>query len=173
MLRIVREVGPDLAFIITLMPRYLDACCEQHGVGKSAAEWEADRQRILKAVWAMKRESFALVAKDHVKNVVVLSPMEELGLRSDVEEVRAHMADGLHLDERVLDTVVDSLLKRTEEHLLSKKRGPTERSGPDTKRPCMASDGRLSGRGGRGFRGSRGGRGGVSETWRYRSFSNY
>ncbi len=156
MLRIVQEVGPDLAFIITPMPRYLDACCEQHGGGKLAAEWEADRQRILKAVWGMKRESFALVAKAHVKNVVVLSPMEELGLRSDVEEVRAHMADGVHLDEMSLDNVVDSLLKLTEEHFVSKKRGPIERSGPDTKRPRMASDDGRSGRSGRGGRGGRG-----------------
>jgi hypothetical protein len=84
---------------------------------------------------------FTLLAKAHGKNVVVLGPMEVLGLRSDVDKVREHMADGVHLDEKGLDTVVDSLLKKTEEHFVSKKRGHTERSGPDTKRPRMASEG--------------------------------
>jgi hypothetical protein len=93
-------------------------------------------------------------------------------LRSDVEVVRVHMADGVHLDERSLDTVVDSLLKRTEEHFVNKKRGPTERSGLDMNRPRMASDDSRAGSGGRGGRGARGG-GGVNDAWRYRSFSNY
>jgi uncharacterized membrane protein YgcG len=124
---------------------------------------------MLKAVWAMKRETFAMVSKAHVKNVLVVGPMEALGVKSDVEEVRGVMADGIHLDERPLDLLVDHVLKKAEEHFVSKKRGPTERSGPDGKKPRIASDGGRSGGG--GGRGGRGGRGGGG--WRNRTFSQY
>jgi hypothetical protein len=86
-----------------------------------------------------------------------------------VDEVRGVMADGIHLDERPLDLLVDHVLKKAEEHFVSKKRGPTERSGPDGKKPRIASDGGRSGGG--GGRGGRGGRGGGG--WRNRTFSQY
>jgi hypothetical protein len=94
---------------------------------------------MLKAVWGMKRETFAMVAKAHVKNVIVVGPMEALEVRNDVDEVRGVMADGVHLDEKALDVLVDYVLKKAEEHFVSKKRGPTERSGRDGKRPRIAS----------------------------------
>ncbi len=85
-------------------------------------------------------------------------------MRSDVEEMRGVMADGVHLDEKALDVLVDYVLKKAEEHLVSKKRGPTERSGLDGKRLRIASDGGRGGRGGRGTGGA---------GWRNRSFSHY
>jgi hypothetical protein len=105
-----------------------------------------------------------------VKNVIVVSPMEALEVRSDVDEVRGVMADGVHLDERALDVLIDHVLKKVEEHFVSKKRGPTERTAPDGKRPRIASEGgRTAGAG--GGRGGRGGRGGGG--WRNRFFSQY
>jgi hypothetical protein len=169
MLRVADEVRPDLTIIVTPMPRYMDPCCEEHGAGKSEEELEVERQKMLKAVWGMKRETFAMVAKAHVKNVIVVSPMEALEVRSDVDEVRGVMADGVHLDERALDVLVDHVLKKVEEHFVSRKRGPTERAAPDGKRPRIASDGGRIAGGGRGGRGGRGGGGG----WRNRFFSQY
>ncbi len=128
MLGVAEEVRPDLTIIITPMPRYLDPCCEEHGTGKTESELEADRQRMLKAVWAMKRETFAMVSKAFVKNVLVVGPVEALGVKSDVDEVRGVMADGIHLDEKALDVLVDNVLKKVEEHFVNKKRGP--RRGP-------------------------------------------
>jgi uncharacterized membrane protein YgcG len=171
MLAVAEEVKPDLTIIITPMPRYLDPCCEEHSAGRTEGELETDRQKMLKAVWAMKRETFAMVSKAHVKNVLVVGPMEALGVKSDVDEVRGVMADGIHLDERPLDLLVDHVLKKAEEHFVSKKRGPTERSGPDGKKPRIASDGGRSGGG--GGRGGRGGRGGGGGGWRNRAFSQY
>ena len=112
-----------------------------------------------------------MVSKAHVKNVLVVGPMEALGVKSNVEEVRGVMADGIHLDERPLDLLVDHVLKKAEEHFVSKKRGPTERSGPDGKKLRIASDGGRSGGG--GGRGGRGGRGGGGGGWRNRAFSQY
>ena len=169
MLRVADEVRPDLTIIVTPMPRYMDPCCEEHGAGKSEEELEVERQKMLKAVWGMKRETFAMVAKAHVKNVIVVSPMEALEVRSDVDEVRGVMADGVHLDERALDVLVDHVLKKVEEHFVSRKRGPTERAAPDGKRPRIASEGGRTAGGGRGGRGGRGGGGG----WRNRFFSQY
>ncbi len=79
-------------------------------------------------------------------------------------EERGVMADGVHLDKKALDY----LLKKAEEHFVSKKRGPTERSGPDGKRSRIASEGGRTAGGGRGGRGGRGGGG-----WRNRFFSQY
>jgi uncharacterized membrane protein YgcG len=171
MLGVAEEVKPDLTIIITPMPRYLDPCCEEHCAGRTEGELEVDRQKMLKAVWAMKRETFAMVSKAHVKNVLVVGPMEALGVKSVVDEVRGVMADGIHLDERPLDLLVDHVLKKAEEHFVSKKRGPTERSGPDGKKPRIASDGGRSGGG--GGRGGRGGRGGGGGGWHNRAFSQY
>jgi hypothetical protein len=60
------------------------------------------------------------------------------------------MADGVHLDERALDVLVDHVLKKVVEHFVSKKRGPTERAAPDGKRPRIASEGGRTAGGGRG-----------------------
>jgi hypothetical protein len=166
MLGVAEEVRPDLTIIITPMPRYLDPCCEEHGTGKTEGELDAERQRMLKAVWAMKREMFAMVTKAHLKNVLVVGPMEALGVKSDVDEVRGVMADGIHLDEKALDVLVDHVFKKVEEHFVS-KRGPTEKSGPDGKKPRIASDG------GRAAAGGRGGRVGGGGGWRNRAFSQY
>jgi hypothetical protein len=165
MLRVADEVRPDLTIIITPMPRYLDPCCEEHGAGRSEEALEVERQRMLKAVWGMKKETFPMVAKAHVKNVIVVGPKEALGVRSDVDEVRGVMADGVHLDEKALDVLVDYVLKKAEEHFVSKKRGPTERSDPDGKRLRISSEGGRAAGGGRGGRGSGG--------WRNRFFSQY
>jgi hypothetical protein len=106
MLKVADEVRPDLTIIITLMPRYLDPCCKEHGAGRTEEELEAERQRMLKAVWGMKRETFAMVVKAHIKNMIVVGPMEALRVRSDVDEVRGVMADGVHLDKKALDVLV-------------------------------------------------------------------
>jgi len=39
-----------------------------------------------------------------------------------------------------LDILVDSLLKKAEEHLVARKRGPTEKAGPADKRARAASE---------------------------------
>jgi hypothetical protein len=83
----------------------------------------------------MKRETFAMVAKAHVKNVIVVGPIEALGVRSDVDEVRGVMADGVHLDEKALDVLVDYMLKKARSTSSARRGGPL-RGLPQTGRGC-------------------------------------
>ncbi len=97
--QIVSRVKPGLAVIVTPMPRYLDPCCETHLGGRTEEQLEADRLKLIKAVWNLKRETFQLVAKNHLRNVIVVSPLEILGIKDSVEEVRKGDA-GRHPHER-------------------------------------------------------------------------
>ena len=104
--------------------------------------------------------------KAHAKNFVVVSPMEVLGLRDDVQGVEAAMEDGVHLDNDSQDALVEHIVKRVEEQMVVRKRGPTEKAGPPEKR--TRSDGDAAARTGGGGRGGwsgrgwgRGGRGGA------------
>jgi hypothetical protein len=166
MTRIANSVKPGVTVIITPMPRFLDPCCAKHGANKTEDLLEEERSRLLKAVWDLKRETYQLVAKSHCRNVIVCSPMEVLGLRGSVEGVRNVMGDGVHLDERALDALMDSVILKAEESLVARKRGPTERAGPVEKRPRFTSDrGSRGGRGGwRGGRGRGGWRGSRSHS---------
>jgi hypothetical protein len=100
---------------------------------------EEDRERILKAVWNLKRETYQLLAKMHCKNVTVISPMEVLNVKDSVDGVRM------------------------------KKRGPTERAGPVEKKVRVSSSSTDYVRGGRGggkfgFGRGGGGRGGRAHS---------
>ena len=87
--------------------------------------------------------------------------METLGIRDSTEDCRNAMEDGVHLKAEHLDTLADCLIKRAEEHFVSRKRGPTEKPGQPDKRNRVESEGAARGgwTGGRGV-GPRGGRGG-------------
>jgi hypothetical protein len=160
--RIVNKVKPGLAVIVTPMPRYLDPCCEAHLGGRTEEQLDADRLKLIKAVWNLKRETFQLVAKNHMRNVIVVSPMEVLGIKDSVEEVRKVMPDGIHMSESAIGRVVENIVQKAEEFFTAKKRGPTEKAGPPEKKARMASSGGRIGRGGwmGGRGGGPGGRGG-------------
>jgi hypothetical protein len=161
---IVNRVKPGLAVIVTPMPRYLDPCCETHLGGRTEEQLEADRLKLIKAVWNLKRETFQLVAKNHLRNVIVVSPLEILGIKDSVEEVRNVMPDGIHMSEAAIGKVVENIVQRAEEFFTAKKRGPTEKAGPPEKKARVASSGGRFGRGGwtGGRGGGTGGRGGGS-----------
>ncbi len=165
---IAKETKPGLVVVITPMPRYLDLCCAEPNDGRSEERMAEDRGKLLKAVWNLKRETFQLLVKQHCKNVLVISPMEVLGIKDSVEGVRSAMSDGIHLNKESLDKVVDHVIQSVEEHFVLKKRGPTEKAGLADKKPRFSSSSFESGRGGaRGGRVGRGGRGGA------RTFSSY
>jgi hypothetical protein len=169
MAHIVKEGKVGTAVVITPMPRYLDPCCIEHGAGKTEEQLEEERGKLLKAVWNLKREVFQLLAKQHCKNITVVSPMEVLGVKDSVAGVRSVMSDGVHLNKDALDKVVDHVIQGVEELSVKKKRGPTERAGPADKKPRVASASSFEGgRGGRGA-GGRGGRGKGG----FRQFSSY
>jgi hypothetical protein len=52
--RIVSKAKPGLAVIVTPMPRYLDPCCETHLGGRTEEQLEADRLKLIKAVWNLR-----------------------------------------------------------------------------------------------------------------------
>jgi uncharacterized membrane protein YgcG len=160
--RIVNKVKPGLAVIVTPMPRYLDPCCEVHLGGRTEEQLDADRLKLIKAVWNLKRETFQLVAKNHMRNVIVVSPMEVLGIKDSVDEVRQVMPDGIHMSEAAIGKVVENIVQKAEEFFTAKKRGPTEKAGPPEKKARMASSGGRTGKGGwmGGRGGGPGGRGG-------------
>jgi hypothetical protein len=91
---------------------------------------EEDRVKLLKAVWNLKRETYQLLVKQHCKNIIVISPMEVLGIKDSVEGVPSAMSNSIHFDKESLDTVVDQVIQSVEEHFVLKKRGPTEKAGP-------------------------------------------
>ena len=167
MLKIVKAARPALTIIVTPMPRYLEPCCGPHRGKKTEAEMVVDQERIMKSVRNMKREVNQLLGRAHARNMIVVSPMEILGVKDEVERIKEVMRDGVHLSEESLDILVDSLLKKAEEHLVARKRGPTEKAGPADKRARAASEcgktgwGDSGGRRGRGKWGSGGGRGGY------------
>jgi hypothetical protein len=158
--RIVNKVKPGPAVIVTPMPRYLDPCCETHLGGRTEEQLEAERLKLVRAVWNLKRQTFQLVAKNHMRNVV--SPMEILGIKDSVEEIRKVMPDGIHMSEAAVGRVVENIVQKAEEFFMAKKRGPTEKAGPPEKKARMASSGSRPGRGGwmGGRGGGPGGRGG-------------
>jgi len=160
--RIVNKVKPGLAVIVTPMPRYLDPCCEAHLGGRTEEQLDADRLKLIKAVWNLKRETFQLVAKNHMRNVIVVSPLEILGIKDSVDEVRKVMPDGIHMSEAAIGRVVENIVQKAEEFFTAKKRGPTEKAGPPEKKARMASSGGRTGKGGwmGGRGGGPGGRGG-------------
>ncbi len=158
MARVIKEVKPMLAVVITPMPRYLDPCCEEHGGDKSEEKRAEEQERLLKAVWGLKRETFQLLAKAHCKNTIVVGPMEVLNVKDSVDGVKGVMDDGVHLNSGAMDQVIT----KTEENLAARKKGPTEKAGPAVKKTRVASSGsyRGAGRGGRGGQGGSGGGGG-------------
>ncbi len=106
----------------------------------------------------MKRKFFQLMAKSHMRNTLVVGAMEVLGIKDRVEDVRAVMPDGIHLSERAIGKVVENIVQKAEEFFTAKKRGPTEKAGPDSKKAMTASSGGRGGRG--GWFGKSGGAGG-------------
>jgi hypothetical protein len=85
MARVIREVKRMLAVVVTPMPRYLDPCCEEHEGGKTEEKRKEEQEKLLKAVWALKRETFQLLAKAHCKNTIVVGPMEVFNVKDSVE----------------------------------------------------------------------------------------
>jgi hypothetical protein len=169
MAEVMKEAKAGLTVVITPMPRYLDNCCEEHSGGRSEEKMEEDRERILKAVWNLKRETYQLLAKMHCKNVTVVSPMEVLDVKDSVEGVRKVMSDGVHLNSPAIDKVVDHVIQRAEEHFVMKKRGPTERAGTVEKKPRFSSS--SADRGGRG--GGKFGRGGGMRGRAHSAYNPY
>ena len=120
---------------------------------KLKSSWMRSGEKLLKAVWNLKREVFQLLAKQHCKNITVVSPMEVLGVKDSVAGVRSVMSDGVHLNKDALDKVVDHVIQGVEELSVKKKRGPTERAGPADKKPRVSSSSSYDGgRGGAGRR---------------------
>ena len=114
MARIAKEVKAGLVVVVTPVPRYMDPCCEDHGQGKDEVRLEEDREKLLRSVWAMKRETYQLMSRSHCKNFVVVSPMEVLGLKDSVDKVRRVMKDGVHLDVDAREVLADHIIQRAE-----------------------------------------------------------
>jgi hypothetical protein len=169
MAKVIREVKPLLAVVVTPMPRYLDPCCDEHEGGKTEEKKKEDQEKLLKAVWGLKRETFQLLAKTHCKNTIVVGPMEVFNVKDSVEGVRRLMDDGVHLNEMALGVLMDHVISKTEENLAARKKGPTERAGPAVKKARVASDGGYRG----ADRGGRGGQGGYGGAASKRTFSTY
>jgi hypothetical protein len=87
-----------LAVVVTPMPRYLDPCCEEPEGGRTEEKRKEEQEKLLKAVWALKRETFQLLAKAHCKNTIVVGPMKVFNVKDSVEGVRGLMDDGVHLN---------------------------------------------------------------------------
>jgi hypothetical protein len=169
MARVIKEVKPLLTVVITPMPRYLDPCCDEHAGDKSEERRKEEQEKLLKAVWSIKRETFQFLAKAHCKNTIVVGPMEVFNLKDSIEGVRSAMDDGIHLNQGMLGLLMDHVIMKTEENLAGRKKGPTERAGPAVKKARVASDGGYRGvpRGGMGGKGGGGGAAGR------RSYSSY
>jgi hypothetical protein len=162
MAKVIREVKPLLAMVVTPMPRYLDPCCEEHEGGRTEEKKKEDQEKLLKAVWVLKRETFQLLAKTHCKNTIVVGPMEVFNVKDSVEGVRRLMDDGVHLNQMALGVLMDHVISKTEENLAARKKGPTEKA-------RVASDG-----GYRGVdKGGRGGQDGYGGAASKRTFSTY
>jgi microcompartment protein CcmL/EutN len=171
MLRIAGKVKPGLVEIVLPMPRYLAPCCEKHRQGRTEKMIEEEGEKVIRAVSGIKKEVVQMVSKAHAKNVVVVSPLEVLGVRGKVAEVAKHMEDGAHLGEEARDKVMDYVVQRAEEHVVLSKRGPTERSENSRKRGRFASAGEGSSRGSYGgWRGGQGGSGGSRGGGRNHSY---
>ncbi len=169
MARVIREVKPLLAVVVTPMPRYLDPCCEEHEGGRTEEKKKEEQEKLLKAVWVLKRETFQLLAKSHCKNTIVVGPMEVFNVKDSVEGVRRLMDDGVHLNLNALGVLMDHVISKTEENLAARKKGPTERAGPAVKKARVASDGGYRG----ADKGGRGGQGGFGGGASKRTFSTY
>ena len=154
------RTGP--AVIITPVPRFLAPCCTVHAEGKSEDQLMAEAEKTVSAVWSMKRELMQMLTKAHVRNMILISPLEVLGVKDSLEEVMGIFEDGVHLKDEHQDELARHVIKKVEEFLVTRKRGPTERAGPADKRSRNSLGGDGPGWGGRG-RGGRGGRGG---SWR-------
>ena len=157
---LVCDLRTVVTIIVTPMPRYLKACCATHDKEMDDGQRIAEKERIIRAVWNMKREILGLLMKRHAKNFILVSPLEVLGLRESVEGVEQAMPDGVHLKDEATEALAGHILSRVEEHFTSRKRGPTEKAGPSDKRH-RSEGGDHGGRGGHGgHRGGSGGRGG-------------
>jgi len=166
-MKISRAVEPSMTVIITPMPRFLDPCCVAHKEGKGEDRIREEQDRLLKAVSSMKKETQQILARVHLKNFLVVGLMDVLGVR-DPEKVKEVMADGVHLNQQALDQVMDQVLTRVEDLLVSKKKGPTDRGQRPEKRFRHSVGDAGPVRGGRGGHGgpSRGGwKGGCSYTY--------
>jgi hypothetical protein len=119
--RIVNKVKPGLAVIVTPMPRYLDPCCDVHKGDKTEDQLKQEREKLIKAVWSLKREIFQLVTKSHLKNTVVVGPLEVLGIKESVEDVRAAMPDGIHMSEAAIGKVVENIVLKAEEFFTARE----------------------------------------------------
>jgi hypothetical protein len=145
---ILNAARNGLAVVVTPHPRFLVPCCLKHAADKTKEEVCRDAERTIGAVWSLKRELMQLVAKAHLKNVVLVSPLEVLGVRDCLEEVMGTMEDGVHLKEECQDKLAGHIIQKIEEFMVSRKRGPTERSGPADKRSRSSSN--YDGSGGSG-----------------------
>jgi uncharacterized membrane protein YgcG len=182
LLPFIKELRTAATVVVTPLPRFMAACCAEHNKCGTAEERYAEKERILKAAWNLKRDIYSQLMKAHAKNFILVSPLEALGVKDSVEGVEAMMRDGVHLCEAAANQLAAHIISRVEEQCVSRKRGPTERAGPLDKRVRRdGGSGAWSARGGgRGGRSGRGGAsGGGSGSWGgsrsggYRSFSGY
>ena len=123
-----------------------------------------EREKVIRAVLGMRKEVVQLFFRMRMKNVVVVSPLEILEPKGPmVAAMKAHMDDGVHMNESSLDKVMDHAIQMAEEYFVTKNRGPREKRGQGAKRARFASQDGPSGRncGGRfgGYGGWSGGRG--------------
>jgi len=170
MVRIATKVKPGLVEIILPMPRYLEACCQEHAGGRTADRLKEEQERVIRSVLGMKKEVAQLCFRMRIKNVVIVSPLEVLEPRgSTAVSVRSHMDDGVHMNERSLDKVMDHAIQMAEEFFVTKNRGPTERGPTGAKRSRFAS---MEGPSGSNRGGRMGGNGGWSGG-RGRNHSHY
>ncbi len=51
-----------------------------------------------------------LLAKSHIRNTLVVGPMEVLGIKDSVDDVRSVMPDGIHLSEPTIRKVVENIV---------------------------------------------------------------
>jgi len=124
----------------------------------------------------MRKETQQLVARSRHRNILVVGPMDVLGVKDSVAEVRRVMEDGVHLNKRALGTVMDHVLTRVEDFLVARKKGPNDRGMEAGKRVrqtgSLGDGGPFRGRGG-GRGGTSGSYGGHGGSWRGGRSSTY
>jgi len=159
-----------LKILICPLPRFLEDCCGSHSREEDEKVKEGNRQ--MKELWEMRRGVKSFLITKKVKNVIMLDPLEALGVGRDLAKIRSMMADNFHLKPSFVKLLAESVKKQIKDWQSGGKCKGEEMEGEAAKR--MRMDGQTSGSERGSTRGPGGGwkRGGFGPN-RGRKFGQY
>jgi hypothetical protein len=136
--------------LVMPIPRFWIACCAQARTA-SAEDTDADRRRLLRELGRFKRAVSNLISRKKMdEKVKIVSPLEVIGVKDDLNSIEQVMLDPVHLLPACYGMVAEEIV-RVLESWRDNKRKSTTPAGGSSKKARLPTYGAGGSKGGRRF----------------------